>query len=142
MLEICWIWDISFSESTTLRTMFVEVDDTNIGVSFYPCETTIFCSHALNMLKPMPKFPFLSNESSRSTNVDSLNSYKDLKCTNWSSESTLILSTKRTQLAMDVTMPSVRIISYEFLTKLLPIIQYLPLLTIHYNPWGTYDGTW
>jgi len=87
--------------------MFVEVDDTNIGVSFDPCETTIFCSHASNMLKPMPKFPFSLNESSRSTNVDSLNNFKDLKCTNWSSKSTLILSTKKTQLAMDVTMPGV-----------------------------------
>jgi hypothetical protein len=60
--------------------------------------------------------------------------FEELECIGWLFGLTLISIIGRTQLVMGATMPTVRTISCEFLTELLPIVRYLPLLTIHYKP--------
>jgi hypothetical protein len=53
--------------------------------------------------------------------------FEELECIGWLFGLTLISIIGRTQLVMGT-------ISCEFLTELLPIVRYLPLLTIHYKP--------
>ncbi len=63
------------------------------------------------------------------------------------SRSTLISIIGRTQLTIEATVPSVRIVSCEFITKLLPTVRYVPcianhlLLSLKAKWWNLVDGT-
>ncbi len=57
-------------------------------------------------------------------NVDSQGGFEDPKCSGWLSRSALTLIIGRTQLVIEATVPDVRFVSYEFITKILPTIRY------------------
>jgi len=117
--------------------MFVEIKKPTQDFT-WPLQNNIFRSHALDKLESIPEFPSLLNKSPRSTNVNLWSGFEDPKCTGCSLGLILTLIIGITQLTTKVAMPNVRIISYEFLTKISPIVRYLPLLTIHYKLWRPY----
>jgi hypothetical protein len=107
--------------------MLVEVLNTNIGVSLGPCQTRVTHSHASSMLKLILRFSCSFVKLSKSMNVDSQNGFEDPKYTSWLSRLTLTSIIGRTQLTIEAVVPNLRIVSCEFITKLLKLFN-----TCHY----------